>query len=489
MKMIFVLIALFAGIATAQAQGQQPVKEWTFLVYLNADNNLYRFGLINLQQMAKVGSNDNLNVVVEFDHAPRNKPTERLYVLQNQAPQVISSVPETNMGDWQHLAEFVTWGMKTFPARHYALVICNHGAGWEGISYDDNPSASIRIPDVAKALRQASLNLTGNRNAGPIIDILNFDACLMSGLETAFELKDHAKIMIGSQYNEPGEGEDYNAILGKIAQEPQVSPRLLAEHMVYEYVRQFPARQEINYLALDMSKVGNFTQVFRGAAVQHLAAAAPVKQKLQQIYRSVIGDDLIGAMTSARRNVGDNPPFAAALDQVINTYGYPAESAADFVRGWQEGGNSRALRITRAFPAVVRYRASARAQWQTAALQAQGDGTYSVSVPAPFQYKVQRSTANFREGAGSPEALATMIRAGDDPVIFHNNFPEGSPVIAEAHNVRTKGSTGLSLYFNSGGMAVRDRGPRIMQLIAADYRALQFAQVGAPEWTNFIGIR
>ena len=102
------------------------------MVFLNADNNLYSFGKMNLEQMQKVGSNNAMNIVVEMDHAPAGVPTQRLLV-QKGSSDVIETLGETNMGDWKHLAEFVAWTMSKFPAKHYALVIWNHGAGWQGV--------------------------------------------------------------------------------------------------------------------------------------------------------------------------------------------------------------------------------------------------------------------------------------------------------------------------------------------------------------------
>lgn len=486
MRSIFVILALWLSVGTAQAQ-QQPMKEWTFLVFLNADNNLYRYGLLNLQQMEQIGSTNDMNIVVEMDHAPREKPTQRLYVQKGQS-QVIETLGETNMGDWKHLAEFVTWGMKNFPAKRYALVMWNHGAGWEGISYDDNPHASIRIPDMAQALRQVQANMGMiSRRQGPVLDILNFDACLMSGLETAYELKDLAGIMIGSQYNEPGAGEDYSAVLRLLATNPRTEPRALAEHMVYEYVRLYPNSREINYLAIDMSKIAAFTQLFRGTAAQHLGVPSDLQRNLHRMYRSVEGRDLIGGLTGARALAPAGSPLAESIEQVINAYGYPSETAADVVRGPAESGG-RALKVTRSFPATVWYRMNVSSpNWQKAVLQRQADGQYSVSMPWPAQYMVRRNFADGREGAGSSEALATFLRNTEDPVVFHNKFPPSSPVIAEAHNLRTKGATGLSLYYTSSGMAARDTGPAAPQSLRAEYTRLQFATVGAPEWTRFIG--
>src|SRR3989339_2073981 len=86
------LSALWAGVCClpiagqveyAQANHSTPLaeKEWTFLIYMSADNDLYQFAWRNLAQAAEIGSNKNLNVVVHLDIKTPGKPkvTKRLY--------------------------------------------------------------------------------------------------------------------------------------------------------------------------------------------------------------------------------------------------------------------------------------------------------------------------------------------------------------------------------------------------------------------------
>lgn len=501
MKMIFVLFAALIAASTVQAEQTPAMKEWTFLVYLNADNNLYNFGLANLKQMEQVGSTQDLNIVVEFDHAGANKPTQRLLVNKGQS-QVVQSLGETNMGDWKHLAEFVTWGIQNYPAKHYALMVWNHGAGWRGISYDDNPRAFISMPELSQALKQVQATVgpqlarRGMRAPGPVIDILNYDACLMSTLEVAYEMKDTARIMVGSQFNEPGEGEDYNALLSRLVTEPRLDPRGVAEHMVYQYVQQYPTRREINYLAVDLSKIPSFTQLFREAAKQHLTAPGPIQSQLKQFYASSPeGSDFIGGLNGALKIAGTNSSLPAAIGQVISAYGYPAENAGSLEPGGPAESGRKVLRVTRAYPAQVAYRNSTGGAWQKLALNRQANGTYSATLPAAtIQYMVQPQNAlSPRESRPTPEAMSTFVRAaGPSPIVFHNQFPASSPVIADAHTVSTKGATGMSLYFGADRRMknqARTQPPREgLPDLATQYKALSFAKEGAPEWTQFLGL-
>src|SRR5271165_4810907 len=58
---------------TAWAAQSHPSSEpeWTVMVFMNAKNDLECFGLQNFAQMAAVGSNDKVNMLVEFGR-PKN---------------------------------------------------------------------------------------------------------------------------------------------------------------------------------------------------------------------------------------------------------------------------------------------------------------------------------------------------------------------------------------------------------------------------------
>ena len=60
-----VLLLLPLGVfSTASAD---PLPAWTLMVYLDADNNLESAGIDDFLEMATVGSDANINIVVQFD--------------------------------------------------------------------------------------------------------------------------------------------------------------------------------------------------------------------------------------------------------------------------------------------------------------------------------------------------------------------------------------------------------------------------------------
>mgnify|MGYP001563507047 FL=1 len=55
MKRVLSIAALFLLVTICVSPVQAAEKEWTWLVFLNADNNLDQFGVQDEQEMAKVG--------------------------------------------------------------------------------------------------------------------------------------------------------------------------------------------------------------------------------------------------------------------------------------------------------------------------------------------------------------------------------------------------------------------------------------------------
>ena len=60
---IFPILLLAMPLAAGAAKVE---KDWNFIVYIAANNNLHRFSVHNIRQMAKVGSTENMNIVVQI---------------------------------------------------------------------------------------------------------------------------------------------------------------------------------------------------------------------------------------------------------------------------------------------------------------------------------------------------------------------------------------------------------------------------------------
>ena len=59
-------------IGTARVYPQQPEAEWTWLIYMDSDNNLEAPQMHDIQEMMAVGSTANVNIVMLVDRSDKD---------------------------------------------------------------------------------------------------------------------------------------------------------------------------------------------------------------------------------------------------------------------------------------------------------------------------------------------------------------------------------------------------------------------------------
>jgi murein DD-endopeptidase MepM/ murein hydrolase activator NlpD len=163
-----------------------------FMLYLNGDNDLYRYIARALQSLERATANPNVKIVVLVD-GDQNGDTQRLVFEATSIQREL--LGELNMGNPQTLQEFVRWARDRYPARYSYLALAGHGNGLVGIGPDRNSENDVLEPwEISQALQAATNN--GQRK----IDIVHYDACSMALLENAYELRNYAGYLINSQY-------------------------------------------------------------------------------------------------------------------------------------------------------------------------------------------------------------------------------------------------------------------------------------------------
>jgi len=143
--------------------------DWTFMVYLDGDNDLEGAAINDFLEMAAVGSDANVNIVVQFDRIGGYDSSygdwetcKRFYVTSGMTPtaaEQVEDVGEANMGDPAALTDFINWVADNYPANNYAVVLWNHGAGWRE-QYDvlikalEMAKTGNEREEIRRALRQ-----------------------------------------------------------------------------------------------------------------------------------------------------------------------------------------------------------------------------------------------------------------------------------------------------------------------------------------------
>lgn len=238
------LCVLFAYALPYIPHASAAPKDWTILVYMDADNNLEDVGIDDFLEMASVGSTSEINVVVQVDRIAgfvRSygdwTTARRYYVTQGMVPDNASALMElgeVNMADPATLTAFVNWGIGNYPADHYFLVLWDHGDGWQGVVVDDDPVPGDRLTAGDLSSAMASIAATNGRR----VDLLGNDACRMT-LEILYEVADYVDFLVGSEKDEPLEGWPYDTFLTALAASPSMEPAQVASTLVDKYVESY----------------------------------------------------------------------------------------------------------------------------------------------------------------------------------------------------------------------------------------------------------
>jgi hypothetical protein len=283
-------------------------KTWTVLVYLAGDNDLDGAGVVDLGEMKRVGSNARVNMVAQFDRAGKNAATKRYFLRKGTtlAKDVVASLGETNMGDPNVLQDFLAWGAKNYPAQRYMVVIWNHGAGWDdeniyrsvrrglkrNVAYKKSavgetvrgaagavPIARVRAMSkrpfkralfsttIQQAVQKRAIAFddqaedfldnielkrvltAAKKTFGGKIDVLGMDACLMNMVEVAYQVRNTAQVLVGSQEVEPADGWPYHTVLRELTRKPDVTPA----EIVARYLASYKPNEGVTQSALDLS--------------------------------------------------------------------------------------------------------------------------------------------------------------------------------------------------------------------------------------------
>lgn len=262
-------------ISSSESGKRLPKKNWTFIVYMAANNDLRAFGVNNLKQMANQGSNEHVNIVVHLDiqlNGTQNS-TRRYYVEKNKIHQVNSdNFQAMDSGDPKTLISCCQWAINNYPAHNYALIFWNHGTGiidpsnFKLFSPNDlftlNPlmnkyevNREINFLDIFNFMSLDDRGVCWDNSSGNYLtnqkieyalseicktvlngkfSIIGFDACLMSMIEVAHLLKPFAHILVGSQEVELGAGWNYSHVLEPLTKGP-ITANEFAAHIVHAY--------------------------------------------------------------------------------------------------------------------------------------------------------------------------------------------------------------------------------------------------------------
>ncbi len=302
-----------------------------FMVFIAGDNDLDTFGVGDIEEMMSVkNTGKDLCILVQQDQSilARDASTKR-FVIKNGIKEKTVHLGETNTGDVNTLTDFLRWGIKNYPADRNIVVLWNHGGGTRDELYPDydknettvravnlNPTMGNqpsffpqelrlkRIESLMKnyqieqgeAIRRLSAieskailfddqsrdfldNLELKKvfsDLGESVDIIGFDACLMGMMEVAYQLKDYAKIVVGSEELVPGKGWDYGAIVNYLVKHPKASNEDIAKAIIDSFTASYADQTALKFT---LSSIRTDKLAYVACLMNHFAHTILRKEK------------------------------------------------------------------------------------------------------------------------------------------------------------------------------------------------------------------
>ena len=224
------------------------------LMYMDADNNLDDYLTSDWHEMEAANVEDIpwLRVFVVIDHNGINDA--HFYEVLNgtslelDAPNLgltVAGAEELNMADGGTVTAFIHDVKAITGDSDYYLMLSDHGDGWRrtaGTGPDGGPIFRGTCTDDHGAPAGDVIYTSELQQAvaGEGLQLISFDACLEGMAEVAYELRNDALVMIGSQELEPGDGWQFTALLSQFGATGAPHPVVYGQIAVDTFIDSYP---------------------------------------------------------------------------------------------------------------------------------------------------------------------------------------------------------------------------------------------------------
>lgn len=156
----------------------------------------------------------------------------------------------------ENLSYFLDYVYKNYKTEYYDLVFWDHGAGpVYGYGYDEyNKKESMTINEIKEALDKSPF-MGENK-----LELIGFDACLMSSIEIASSLSSYANYMVASEEFEPGAGWNYR-FLSEV--DHNLSSQDFGKLIVDYFEKYYTSKKTVKEYSLSLLKLNKIDNVLK----------------------------------------------------------------------------------------------------------------------------------------------------------------------------------------------------------------------------------
>ena len=371
------------GFSTVPANGRNDnprneisEKRNVLLLYSAGYNSLYSFladDIADIQQGWLPGAGRNENILLIYSHltakganyATPVQPTLTRVYKDYEGKTVTDTLvrfPEdTHSATAEQLHDVLAYVNQTFPAKSYGMIFSSHATGYLPSGYYTNPKGYVfqdksgisykaglgrrisqPVPYIApehdpslpavKSIGQDQVGTYGNylsyemnlddfARAIPMeMEYILFDACLMGGVEVAYELKDKCHFVGFSQAEVLAEGFEYRSLTSHLLGSPTPNPQAVCEDYFNQYDIQSGIYRSATISYIDCTMMETLASTCHELFEKYRDAISVLKgSNVQRYYRGSYHwfYDLYDIIAKAGASAEELQQLQAALDQCV----------------------------------------------------------------------------------------------------------------------------------------------------------------------------
>ena len=229
-------------------------KDWTILIYIDADNSLSEYADYDIDEIWTAGSDSNINIIVYVDYNfLSGKATKLWYINTKPTANTALSLsaaglePEPNSAHSNTLYKLMKYVYNKYPSTYFGVIIWNHGVAWGGNNADDT---SDDITDL-KEMKSTFSRFYSETNK--YIDLLGFDQCLMQTVSVVYNVKNYVNYIVASEALEPAYGWEYTYPLTQLKATPTMTPITFGEKIIDGYDTEYSGDRTITLSLINVT--------------------------------------------------------------------------------------------------------------------------------------------------------------------------------------------------------------------------------------------